>query len=645
MSGNRLKISFSKKTIDCIGQKDNTGGTDSCLSNEIEKITNNVSKLLISTNKSKVFKEFDAFFDEFTSEVDKLNLPHKSADKIYELSEKLIKQIEITSLSLVGSRHKESELVNKVKDSISESNQYMIRKFADNNTRFKRDHRREKNPLYVQPEEKAVGLKWRTKCRAETDLPDHKLVQPTFQHVPIAKTLRSLFQNEEFGRVYFDYNNNTKHECVDGVYKNYCCGSNFRKNNLQSHRNAVHIQLGIDDVEVCCAMKSRATVHKITAVYFQIKNLPQEYASKLDYIFLVALCETENLKQKETSFDNVLDVIVKELQVLETDGLTFRQQNSQQNLKCFLINCCFDNLGGNGVFGFKESFACDYFCRCCTVSKHESEVGIEVVSSKLRTKEVYDQIMRKLSENESLEPKTAQGYRKYCLLNDLQHFHILDNISFDIMHDVNEGIVPFFLEQFFNHLMEKHKMTVKTISDRVRDSNYGILEKKNRPSKLSMQKHNLGQNASQIVCLMNALPFIFHDLRDNLNESVQEAMQSLLQLMQIIYSIELTEFDVQRLGFLITNHLIFYKSAFKLPLKPKHHHCLHYPDAIRACGPLVRSWMMRFEAKHQFCTSVAKKTKNYRNIAKTIADRHQNFICQGKSFNALDIFLRSVIIL
>lgn len=634
MSGNRLKISFSKRKIDRIVEENTKEFDKDPLSFEIDKITQNTGKLTITSNTSKIFKEFDGFFDEFSTEIDKMSLPHKSADKIYELSEKLIKQIEITSISLASSRHHESELVDRVKENISDASQYMLHKFADNNTKFKRDRHREKNPLYVQPEEKAVGLKWRTKCHPETDLPDHKLVQPTFQHVPIGKTLRSLFQNGEFSRMYFDYNNNNKHKCVEGVYKNYCCGSNFQKHNLHDHPSSVHIQLGIDDVEVCCAMKSHATVHKITAIYFQMKNLPQEYASKLDYIFLVALCETENLKHKETSLDNILDVIVNELLVLETEGLNI---DSQQNLKCFLINCCFDNLGGNGLFGFKESFACDYFCRCCTVSKRESEISIEVVRSKLRSKEVYDQIMQKLNKNENVEPKIAQGYRKYCLLNDLQHFHILDNFSFDIMHDVNEGIVPFFLERFFNHLVDKHKMTVKSITNRVRDFNYGILEKKNRPSKLAMQKHNLGQNASQSVCLMIALPFIFHDLRDDLDENVQEAMKSLLQLMQIIYSIELTELDVQRLEFAITNHLISFKRAFNLSLKPKHHHCLHYPDAIRASGPLVRSWMMRFEAKHQFCTNVAKKTKNFRNIAKTIADRHQNFICQRKNFDALDI--------
>lgn len=261
-----MKISFSTKKIEyiCEDGKTKESNTKSCVSNKIVDITKNMGKLLITTNTSKIYKDFDIFFNEFSSEIDKMNLPHKSADKIYELSEKLIQQIKSTTVSLIESQS-DSNLVTSAKQTICDANQFILQKFIDNDTRFKRDRKREK--IYVRPEEKAVGLKWRTKSCSETDLPDHNLVQPTFQYVPIEKTLLSLFQNKEFSGVYFDYNNNNKHKCVSGVYKDYCCGSNFQKHNLQGHRNAVHIQLGIDDVEVCCAMKSRATVNKITAIY------------------------------------------------------------------------------------------------------------------------------------------------------------------------------------------------------------------------------------------------------------------------------------------------------------------------------------------------------------------------------------------
>lgn len=40
-------------------------------------------------------------------------------------------------------------------------------------------------------------------------------------------------------------------------------------------------------------------------------------------------------------------------------------------------------------------------------------------------------------------------------------------------------------------------------------------------------------------------------------------------------------------------------------------------------GPLVRYWVMRFEGKHNFFKDVAHRLKCYRNVAKSMADRHQ----------------------
>lgn len=63
---------------------------------------------------------------------------------------------------------------------------------------------------------------------------------------------------------------------------------------------------------------------------------------------------------------------------------------------------------------------------------------------------------------------------------------------------------------------------------------------------------------------------------------------------------------------------------------PKLHYLVHYPRMISFFGPLKQMWCMRFEAKHQYFKNVASKTKNYRNICKTLAERHQ--VLQGYEF-------------
>lgn len=44
-------------------------------------------------------------------------------------------------------------------------------------------------------------------------------------------------------------------------------------------------------------------------------------------------------------------------------------------------------------------------------------------------------------------------------------------------------------------------------------------------------------------------------------------------------------------------------------------------------GPLVRHWCMRFEAKHNYFKTLAHGMFNFKNIAKTLAERHQKFQC------------------
>lgn len=45
------------------------------------------------------------------------------------------------------------------------------------------------------------------------------------------------------------------------------------------------------------------------------------------------------------------------------------------------------------------------------------------------------------------------------------------------------------------------------------------------------------------------------------------------------------------------------------------------------CGPLLRHWCMRYEAKHKYFKKIAQTLGNYTNIAKTVATRHQRYMC------------------
>ncbi|XP_065654849.1 uncharacterized protein LOC136081463 [Hydra vulgaris] len=60
---------------------------------------------------------------------------------------------------------------------------------------------------------------------------------------------------------------------------------------------------------------------------------------------------------------------------------------------------------------------------------------------------------------------------------------------------------------------------------------------------------------------------------------------------------------------------------------PKIHFLVHYPRMISQFGPLRLLWCLRFEAKHQYFKQIAHRVKNFRNITKTLAERHQMAKC------------------
>ncbi len=61
-------------------------------------------------------------------------------------------------------------------------------------------------------------------------------------------------------------------------------------------------------------------------------------------------------------------------------------------------------------------------------------------------------------------------------------------------------------------------------------------------------------------------------------------------------------------------------------LIPKHHYLEHYPQLIRAYGPLVFLWTMRFEAKHSLFKRIVRHTHSFLNILLSLAMKHQLMI-------------------
>lgn len=368
-------------------------------------------------------------------------------------------------------------------------------------------------------------------------------------------------------------------------------------------------------------------------IYFQLRNVPEFCRSKLSNIFLVALVKVEDIKNNHKLYDNVFDLIITDLKSMETNGI---QISPNINLKGGLVNISCDNLGANSVFGFPESFNANFYCRMCECHKTKCKLLVLEDSAKIRGKQNYSEHLKMIKNNPDCELKLSKGVINYCPFNDLKYFHVLDNFSVDIMHDLYEGVIPFFLKLLFSNMSSKKILSDIEIQAKIRDFDYGILNKKSQPSTLKLKRKNLGQCAAQSYNLFNHTPFIFAEHRSQI-PVVWEAMEQLLQISQIIHSASIKDEDVDRLKSCVEKYLTYLVHECQVELTPKHHNMTHYPTVIRKMGPLIHMWMMRMECKHKTFTDMVKRTNNYMNLPKTLAQQHQEIICKEKHIYMLKI--------
>lgn len=584
-------------------------------------------KVVISEDKTlhftveNRFQELDVFFEQFLEKITDMRLTDKNTNTIVELSEQLIESHTNMILKLVENDKLTNEETVKT---IKETSQHINKELKKVSTASKRLIEFRNNPLYVKPEENTLQLKWRSKALKDSDLPCHSLVPSTCQFVPISKTLKAIFSQQEYQSVFTKYNSQEKHQCKNGVYANFCCGSTYKSKEIFRFSNVIQIEMSMDDFEICSAVKSKATKHKICGIYFQIKNLPSNISSKIDNIYLVALATSSDLKD-DAVLNDLNELILEDLSILETEGF---QTTDGKLWKAALDNISCDNLGANQIFGFSKGFHSNYYCRLCEMTSSECEITTHEITDKLRTKQSHDENIAMLKEDPSLKLKDTQGVRMDCAYNSLESYNLFDNPSIDIMHDIHEGVIPSFLSVFFNHCIENGVATEDYLVGTVRDHAYGPLYGTKKPSLLGLKKPHLGQNASQAYCLILHLPFMFYHLKEKLR-TIWTLLEELLQCLQIIISVEITESDLVRLE----RHIDTYLQGmlkFKGKLIPKEHFLTHYPNVIRKIGPLKHHWTMRFECKHKFFTDAARITCNFRNINKTLAQKHQEYICLKK---------------
>lgn len=471
---------------------------------------------------------------------------------------------------------------------------------------------------FVQPIEKEITIGYASRIDAATGNVLQVPTARTFQYIPIKKVLKLIVESPGFWDCMREH---TKSE--DGVMHDFHDGGYFRTHDILQTENCLQLILYNDDIEMTNPLSPKAGTHKLGVIYYTIKNVHPRYLSALSHCYLAALYKVTDVH--EFGYDIILAPLVEDLKLLEATGLQINCENFRGVVKVALAQVIGDNLGIHSLFGFAQGFTANHLCRKCRI--HRNEIRNQTVQddNQLRNEQNYEEDLQ--ANNLPLT-----GVRTSCLLNELQSFHVVLNYAPDIMHDMLEGICPLELKLILHSLILRGNFDLVTLNARIVSYNYGFPDSANKPcifkwASLLNADSSPGQNAAQMWALMRHIALMMGDLVAE-GDMYWELLLMLCDCMDIIFAPSLTHGDTIFMKHLISDHHELFLELFPdRHLKPKHHFMLHYPLAARQIGPLILYWSMRFEAKHNFFRRLSHIVCNFKNITKSMAYRHQMYLC------------------
>ncbi|KAG9264843.1 hypothetical protein AMEX_G21178 [Astyanax mexicanus] len=446
----------------------------------------------------------------------------------------------------------------------------------------------------------------------------------SFQYVPLLKVLHQIVNQKDVLNKIVDKKRQQQvvHDHLD--YRFSEDGQYFKNNDfLSGEELRIAVCLYVDDFELCNPLGTSRKTHKLCAVYWVLGNLIPGSNSTLDSIYLALLCKSEDVKTY--GYHKIFEPLLQDLVTLEQQGVFVSQLGTflKGTLQCVVS----DNLAAHGIAGFVESFSGQYFCRFCTAQRAETQVKeVKFGAFTSRNKELHQVHVNTAQTKGS----SFLGVKKACIFTErLAHFCVTSGYPPDVVHDIFEGIVPVELAHCFSQLISKKLFTLSDLNSRIKNFQYKWGDKKNRPHLVPLhfeRRKTIGGNAHENWCLIRLLPFMIGHLIPE-DEPAWKVILDLKDIVELVVSPVHSEESVAYLECKISEHRQRYKEVFPgQVLLPKHHFLEHYPEMIKQFGPIVMFWTMRFEAKHSFFKQVVRHTKCFKNIALSLANKHQFMI-------------------
>ncbi|XP_064464695.1 uncharacterized protein LOC135376003 [Ornithodoros turicata] len=411
----------------------------------------------------------------------------------------------------------------------------------------------------------------------------------TYQYISILKVLKKYLQspNASF---------RSGQRAEEGRLASVSDGSAFRDHKyFQGDTSKLCIQLYTDEFEPCDPLAAKKGETQA--------NVVKEKAVE------------------QYGLHRILEALVKEIVELETEGIVIDSTKYTGSVLCLTG----DNLSSHRAGGFSCGFSHGRVCRFCMAVHRELSVKHSERDFVLRSPQGHKYHLEMLENG--LPALSLYGVKSQCALT-FEGFEPTEHLPPDLMHDLHEGVIPFVLKHVLFRLVIQDKcFTLETLNKCIETFAYDPCDAKNKPEPVArtalVGKGTLRGSASQKFSFLRHLALYIGECVSSENR----AWKIYLLLREVVDLLMCRDIPVDHIPYLYRRIVLFrqeFESVFpgvKVPCKM--HYLLHYPSFIYKYGPLVALWSMRYEAKHQYFKDVARKIKNFKNIAFSLAHRHQ----------------------
>lgn len=428
--------------------------------------------------------------------------------------------------------------------------------------------------------------------------------------MPLRFQFKKIFQN---GNVFEKTIQNTSLLEHKSGYSNFINGSLFRqkKDKIGDNKIIIPYFIYMDDFEVNNPLGSHASVDSICGIYYSFPTIPQYLLSDLNYIFVAGIIKTKYIK--EFGSNSSFYILVQEIKFLEESGIDIVIRDKVYHVHFVLGLILGDNLGLKSVLGFCKSFNCEKFCRLCERKKNDLKRDSQEHKEYLRNSESYNKDI-------VIDDYKITGIIENSIFNEINSFHVTDNFTVDIMHDIFEGICRYEICHAILYFIDNKYFSLDFLNIKKQNFCYGETEIGNLSNPLQM-KHlktsNLKMTARETWTFINFLPLLIGNKIPQ-NDKIWKIISLLIKIIDICLYTNFSKNDIDLLKCTIKKHHELYVKEIGL-LKPKHHFLTHYATVIEKCGPLKYLWSLRFEAKHKILKKYSNVTFSRKNIAYSLA--------------------------